>query len=341
MELKEFALLLSGKDTNVAKNTLSYLIGNGIHNKEWGIALANLYYSFDEGIKNKNIFKPIILKYFSCYKLDKDNEPLFKEYESVFNNNELANIKKLNPDWPFSEIIFKNILELSKSLAVTKRQNVKEFFETYNSSIVKLIKNDKDKEKLIKNLDSKHFFHQLSIENIKEFSDLLETNFSKILFETGYFKTYGLVYLNLKDSNIDLFFSAINEYGLDNVKKNKCFNFNHIPYENDDRNVFYVFMSLIQNKQFIAAKKIFSFYEKDFIMFANKEDIKTLNTIDDWQSLIAKFTNGYSSSYFPDPKQIPNLLKSKTSTEWAKELSNFVFCDLLEVPTEKKRGFKL
>ena len=83
MHLTEFASLLSNNDTNTAKNTLSYLIGNGLNNSKWNKALAHLYKSFPTSIKEseqqKKEFFPIIVKYFYTYTLNEDNKDIFDE----------------------------------------------------------------------------------------------------------------------------------------------------------------------------------------------------------------------------------------------------------------------
>ena len=51
MNLDKFAQLIACNSTNTAKNTLSYLIGNGQVNPDWDEALSNLYKSFPKELK--------------------------------------------------------------------------------------------------------------------------------------------------------------------------------------------------------------------------------------------------------------------------------------------------
>ncbi len=161
MDLTKFANLLAENSVTTAKNTLSYLIGNGKYNNNWGLALAELYRSFPDSVKdtkeNKKEFLPVVLKYFYFYDITKDNIDIFNEYIDLFPAKDKDAIKEKNKNWVWDnepEVIFKNSFAFAR--AVPNRnsgEGVFKFVSKYQDQINGFISSEKGKSKFDENFE--------------------------------------------------------------------------------------------------------------------------------------------------------------------------------------------
>ncbi len=341
MYLTEFASLLSNNDTNTAKNTLSYLIGNGLNNSNWNKALAHLYKSFPTSIKEseqqKKEFFPIIVKYFYTYTLNEDNKDIFDEYIHFFSAAHKDYIKEINPNWIFKDnfdITFKNTLEFSRAIP-RNSDEVFDFMNTYKNQLENFINIPKNKIKLLENFDKNSIWIKMIECDYSSFSDFCNNyNFDKYEILNNYIQSY--IYFSntsvIKEKNIDLFLSDISIIGKSSLNKEKFYP-NQIISNNND-NVLSLLLNIINQNEFISAIKYIKFFEPELNNYAKLLNIKVKDSVLSKDSLqqIYDIQKNYQSSYYVNL----SLKQVIENDNWFGFFNNYFLMNELESELDKK-----
>jgi len=285
MELTEFAKLIACDSTNTAKNTLSYLIGNGQYNANWNKALASLYKSFPAEIKEtkeqKKEFFPVLLKYFHLYELSNDNIDIFNEYIDFFSAADKGKIKEKNPNWVWDsepEVIFKNTLAFAR--AIPNRSNdIFKFIVKYQKQLDGFIENNKNKIKLIENFDKQGIWRNMINFDYSQFSDFcIKNKFDKYEILLKEIKPYTTLSHTsvIKEKNIDLFLKDIEKIGKDKLNVMIDFYPTYVKSNNNnDENVFKLLVKIVNENEFVSAVKYMNFFEEELNNYGKLLDIKS------------------------------------------------------------------
>lgn len=289
MELKHFASLIASGSTNTAKNTLSYLIGNGLVNSNWSKALAELYKSFPEDITtsvdSKKEFFPIILKYFTIYQLTNDNIDMYKNYENLFSAKHKDDLKKFNPQWKWDEepeITFKNALAFTSALPNGYKEKRFDFINQYEKQLSEFM--NKSKDKIIKHFTTRRVWDGLMKEDYYkfiEFCDKYQLDRIAILKEN--INSYTNLYDNqiFEQEGLNFYLEDLTKVGKENLTIIRDF------YPNSDYsglkrsnscNVMSVFRDCIGNKQYKSAMKWLTVFESEISNYTQLYGIENINT---------------------------------------------------------------
>lgn len=336
MELTEFAKLIACDSTNTAKNTLSYLIGNGQYNANWNKALANLYKSFPSEIKEtkeqKKEFFPVLLKYFHLYELSNDNIDIFNEYIDLFSAADKGKIKEKNPNWVWDnepEVIFKNTLAFARAVP-NRSDNVFKFIKRYQSQVNGFIENSKNKVKLIENFSKQGVWRNMINFDYSQFSDFCKSNNidkyeilkSEITPYTSFYHTSVI-----KEKNIDLFLADIQTMGKDSLAVIKDFYPTYaLRGNNNGENVFKLLLSIIQKDEFISAVKYMNFFEKELNDYGQKLDVKNGILSDNGLKEMLEEQQKNNGSYNRD-HSIDGILNNKN---WFEFFKNYTLMNELQ-----------
>lgn len=344
MHLTEFASLLSNNDTNTAKNTLSYLIGNGLNNSKWNKALAHLYKSFPTSIKEseqqKKEFFPIIVKYFYTYTLNEDNKDIFDEYIHFFSAVHKEYIKEINPNWIFKDnfdITFKNTLEFSRAIP-RNRDEVFNFMNTYKNQLENFINKPKHKIKLLENFNKQSIWRKMIDCDYYSFSNFCNNyNFDKYEILNSYIQSYSYFSQTsvIKEKNIDLFLADIGTIGKSSLNKEN-FYLNQIISNSHD-NVLSLLLSIINQNEFISAIKYIKFFEPELNNYAKLLNIKVKDSILSKDSLqqiydIQTKQKNHQSSYSVNF----SLKRVIENDNWFAFFNNYNLMNELEYKLDKK-----
>lgn len=359
MDLTKFAELISCNSTNIAKNTLSYLIGNGHANDEWNEALANLYKSFPkeikEGKKAQKEFLPIILKFFNTYQLKTYNIDIYNEYAELISAEYKDQLKTRNHDWEWEkepEVVFKNALAFTKAL---HKKNVFNFIKKYESQFEAFL--DKKKETVYKNFDSYNVWLDMIKTDYSKYIDFCKKyDFDRLEILKSHFNEYtNLQYMAvLNNTYIDLFLSDLKDIGKDFLKEKTPSLFpTHLSSSSHGENCFHVLMLIIKEEQYEAAMKYILFFDKELTEHVNLshysykevEEKLNLSTAENFKKSLNKMNDYYS-------KQSGNNTTKwlvKTTLEnnsWFKfldkyELAKDLKSNLKENSSETKRKIKI
>lgn len=182
MDLKEFSRSIVS-NANEAKNHISFLIGNLNSKDVVGKAILGLYESFPDNYKDKELFTPVMLKFFGKYKVTENNIDYYNKFSSGWTSVHIESVKKVNPQWEWSKTEFKNSLEFSKSVDNSRSyQNPNQIFqylENNSETLEKFIK--KDKNKLIDNFSKQKCWYELILNDYSKFSQFCKKyDFDKI-----------------------------------------------------------------------------------------------------------------------------------------------------------------
>lgn len=275
MDLSKFAQLIACNSTNTAKNTLSYLIGNGQVNPSWDEALSNLYKSFPkelkETVKQKKEFLPVILKFFKTYEISIHNIDIFNEYSELISAEDKDKIKSKNPNWVWEkepEVLFKNPLAFTRAIG---NKNVFNFIEKYESQFESFL--EKQKNKIYQNFDTHNtWILMMKTDYLKfiEFCQKYDFNHVDILKDN--FNEYTHIdYLNvLNDKYVDVFLNDLNKIGKDVIKEKMPQLFpKYIETRSGNESCFYVLLDTINKGQYETAIKFMTFFDKELTEYVN------------------------------------------------------------------------
>lgn len=269
MELKEFAKLIALDSTNTAKNTLSYLIGNGHNNKDWDLALSSLYKSFPENLKSsleaKKEFLPVMVKYFGVFDISEHNISIFEEYMDLMTPDAKNKIKNKNKNWKWEkepEVVFKNVLELVRAMPkIHQGYNIYKFIEKYEDQIEGFISNEKTKKKIDEHFSKNRIWEQMIKDDYHLFSDFCEkhdfnkNNILKYLMKDS-FSSFQLLGV-LRDNQIDLFLNDFTDF------KNSLNEVLSKLNSNNNEIIFHDLLDTIKYEEYNAAMKFMIYFEKE------------------------------------------------------------------------------
>ncbi len=361
MELDKFAQLIACNSTNIAKNTLSYLIGNGQVNSDWDEALSNLYKSFPkelkETVKQKKEFLPVISKFFKTYEISNHNIDIFNEYAELISSKEKDYIKSKNKNWVWEkepEVVFKNPFAFTRAIG---SKNVFEFTEKYKDQFESFL--EKQKSKIYQNFDSHNIWILMMKTDYSKFVSFCEKyDFNHLDILRDNFNEYTHIdYLNvLNEKNIDLFLKNLNEIGKDVLKEKMPHLFpEYIESRSGNKNSFYVLLDTISKGEYEAAIKFMTFFDKELTEYVNKVNYKInakdnkkldLSTSENFKETLLRFTEyykDYTSSYTAQSMIVKLTLDNKLwfnfldKYELNKDLKN----SLVINNTEPKRKNKI
>lgn len=268
MNLEEFSILAL-KTSNDAKNFISFLIGNFPKDNNSGKAILGMFESFPENYKKeKELFAPVFLKFFTEYDLTKENFLYYEDYSPLWISSNIEKIKKKNNSWRWEKTEYKNSLELTKAIFLYRGEykqpsKLNYFLDNNSDNIIKLIKKDKEKLEL-------NFFKNGSWELIIKNDYQFYTDFCKkygfnnieILKEIG--NNYHGVskfehYIN--QNNFESMFEDINLYGSDNFFEKSKFFVSRTDEDLDNYNnvLDFIIILISNNRVFEAALLIKTF----------------------------------------------------------------------------------
>lgn len=299
MELTEFAKLIASGSTNTAKNTLSYLIGNGQVNNNWSKALAELYKSFPEDIKsskvNKKEFLSVILKYFENYTLTPDNIDIYKEYEDLFSAKNKDELKKKNPQWIWTEepkVIFKNTLALVNAFPNPYNSESFAFIKQYEDQIDKFMLTQR--EKILKHFKTKGVWNTLMEEDYSKFIDFCDKyNINRIEILKEEIHSYTNLYVRkiFENDNINYYLEDLMKIGKENLKI--IDNFypaydTHIMRGYNHYSVYNVLLEAIGNHQYKSAIKWMLVFEKELNDYTKPYNVDNIKNSQNFKLLLSK-----------------------------------------------------
>ena len=349
MELKEFSSLLACGSSNIAKNTLSYLIGNGESNDDWGKALANLYYEFPSSVKNKKEFLPIIIKYFKSYYITKDNIALFNEYEELFSAQNRDEIIKKNPKWQWEqapEVIFKNALSFANAIPY-RGESKFEFIKRYENQFTKFV--EKDRTKIEKHFSSKNIWYGLIEENYFEFVQLCNKyQFNRIEILQEKLKYYNRIYSHniFESDDINYYLDDLMKLGkqeLKNIIKDFYPDNRWHTENNNSCDVFSVLMDAIQNHQYKSAMKWIFIFDEELIKYTKMYNVDNLYTSENFKKLLQeriKALNEGSYNYNSNSSKKFILERALENHEWFNFMDKFKLFEKLQEDLQKSEKTK-
>lgn len=351
MDLKDFASLIACGSTNTAKNTLSYLIGNGLNNSNWSEALASLYKSFPENIKtsvdSKKEFFPIILKYFNTYTLTKENIDIYKEYEHLFSAKNKDDIKKYNPKWIWDsapEIVFKNALAFTSALPNGNTEKKFDFIQQYEKQLEGFV--EKSKDKIFKHFTSQRVWSGLMQEDYYkfiQFCDKYQFDRLSILKET--ITSYTDLYNHsiFSQENFNFYLEDLTKIGKENLTIIEGF-YPSSTYQalkkNNNCTVMSVVIDCIGNKQYKNAMKWLFIFEPEINNYAKLYNIDNLHTSFNFRKLLneeIKILKENRSNYNKEPYTLENVLKDET---WFRFMDSYELFDSLSEKLQPKLKVK-
>ena len=343
MELKTFAKLIASDSTNIAKNTLSYLIGNGQKNDAWNEALAELYKSFPNEVKNdieaKKEFLPIIIKYFTTYKINDNNFSIYKEYEDLISAKNKDVIKSISQDWDWEsedKIVFKNSLAFSIALANQKSINYYLFLEKYEDQFYDFSKISKDK--ILKHFNNHNIWEKLIKEDYIKFIKLCNDNdYDRIEIIKTVLIPFGLSFLNnlVKTEQMNSFLIDLNTIGKDNLKEIN----NFYPKNKNEglkgNSVFKILVEIINEKKYISAMSWFNFFEKEIQDYALLYNVSSIKKSESFKKLIDVQLKEYKH-YLTTPFNKDLIQIVSQNEEWLNFLNKYDVLMSLEKEVNKK-----
>ncbi len=356
MDLTKFAELISCNSTNIAKNTLSYLIGNGHANDEWNEALSNLYKSFPkeikEGKKAQKEFLPIILKFFNTYPLKTYNIDIYNEYAELISAEYKDQLKTRNPEWEWDkepEVVFKNSLAFTKAL---NKKNVFNFIEKYESQFETFL--NKKKETVYKNFDSYNvWLDMIKTDYLKYIDFCKKYDFDRLEILKGHFNEYtNLQYMGvLNNKFIDLFLNDLTEIGKPFLKEKMPSLFpNYLSNKEYGENCFQIMLFMVKEEQYEATIKYMLFFDKELTEHVNLSNYKeekrlSLSTAENFKEALKHLNDYYSKQSGHNTNQwlVKTTLENKS---WFKfldqyELAKDLKSNLKENSLETKRKIKI
>jgi len=349
MELKEFSSLLACGSSNIAKNTLSYLIGNGYSNDDWGKALANLYYEFPDNVKNKKEFLPIIIKYFKTYDITKDNIALFNEYEELFSAQNRDEIIKKNPNWQWEqtpEVIFKNALSFANAIPYRGYEKFN-FIKKYENQFAQFV--EKDRAKIEKHFSSKNIWYGLIDENYFEFVKLCDKyKFDRIKILKEKLSYYQRVYQHsiFSSEDVNYYLDDLTKIGKEELSVIIKGFYPDSPWykeKNNSCDVFSVLKNIIENKEFKNAMKWMYVFDEELTKHAKLYNIDNLHTSENFKKVlkekIKKEKDG-NAGYNNSSSIIFLLEKMLENDEWFKFMDRFELFEKLEEDLKKSEKTK-
>ncbi len=306
MNLDRFAQLIACNSTNTAKNTLSYLIGNGQVNPDWDEALSNLYKSFPkelkETVKQKKEFLPVISKFFKTYEISNHNIDIFNEYSELFSADETDYIKAKNKNWVWEkepEVIFKNPLAFTRAIGT---KNVFEFIDKYQNQFENFL--IKQKKKIYQNFDSHNTWVLMMKTDYSKFVSFCKKyDFNHVDILKDNFNEYTHIeYLNtLKDKYVDSFLNDLGEIGKYTIKEKMPQLFpKNIEPRNNNQSCFYVLLNTINDGEYEAAIKFMTFFDNELTEYVNMVNYRSndkkeldLSSSENFKETLNKFEDYY------------------------------------------------
>lgn len=347
MELNEFATLIACGSTNTAKNTLSYLIGNGQNNNNWSKALAELYKSFPKDIKtsinSKKEFFPIILKYFDTYTITSDNIDIYKEYEDLFSAKNKDDLKKKNPQWKWDEepeVVFKNALSFTSAIPYRYDESKFDFIKQYEKQFAFFV--EKQRDKIFKHFSTKRIWIGLAKEDYYQFVELCNKyHFNRIEILKENIINYTDLYDRkiFEDDNINYYLDDLIKVGKEHLKVINDFypeSAWYISSKNNDNSVFNVVKKAIENGQYKSAMKWLVLFDNELTNYAKLYQVDNLHNSDNFKKVLKeqiKILKEKNSSYALSPYGLEKLLGNEN---WFKFMDNFELFDNLSNKLEPK-----
>ncbi len=346
MELKEFAKLIALDSTNTAKNTLSYLIGNGYNNKDWDLALSSLYKSFPENIKSspeaKKEFLPVMVKYFNVFDISEHNISIFEEYVDLMTPDAKNKIKSKNKNWKWEkepEVIFKNVLELVRSMPkLHQGYNIFKFIEKYKDQIQSFIDSEKTKKKVDEHFSKNRIWEQMIKQDYHVFSDFCEKHnfnkndiFKKIMKDSfNCFQFLGV----LKDNQIDLFLNDFTDFKK-SLNENEKDVLSKLTRNNNEV-IFHDLIDAIKYDEFNAAMKFMIYFDKQINQYFKCKGVDVpIGSGDDFKVALEKLIKEESSvPYRMNHGEKLNLTKVLENGTW------FKFCDSYSLNQQLNNNLK-
>lgn len=359
MELKEFAKLIALDNTNTAKNTLSYLIGNGHNNKDWDLALSSLYKSFPENLKSsleaKKEFLPVMVKYFGVFDISEHNISIFEEYMDLMTPDAKNKIKNKNKNWKWEkepEVVFKNVLELVRAMPkIHQGYNVYKFIEKYEDQIEGFISNEKTKKKIDEHFSKNRIWEQMIKDDYHLFSDFCEKHsFNKnnilksVIKMKDSFSSFQFLGV-LKDNQIDLFLNDFTDFKNSLKEDEKEIVFKYVKNKNEI--IFHDLLDTIKHDEFNAAIKFMIYFEKEINNYLENKGVNhKIESGNDFKIALEKLIEEESSvPYRMNHVKEFNLRKVLENNAWFKFYDSYnLNQDLsksLENKTEKKNKVKI
>lgn len=354
MELNEFASLLASGSTNTAKNTLSYLIGNGLNNQSWAKALAQLYKSFPEDIKtsldSRKEFLPIILKYFQHYSLTNDNIDIFNEYEDLFSAKNKEDIKKFNPGWKWDnepEIVFKNVLTFTYAIPRKYNESKFDFIEKYESQFALFA--IKQKDKILQHFTSQNIWDLLIKDDYNKFINFCEKyDFDRLQILKDLIKNSHNIYKNevFAQESFNYYLEDLITIGKTYLKVIEDF-YPDSEWQGLERNshtVFHVLISAIGNHQYKSAMKWLLVFEKELNKYAKLYEVTNINTTDNFKQLLTTQINILKKEQRSSAIETHVLEKIFNDENWFKYMDSFALFNHLNekfLPREKTKTRKI
>ena len=341
MELNEFAKLLASGSTNNAKNTLSYLIGNGQSNSNWNKALAELYKSFPLDLKtsldDKKEFFPIILKYFGIYELTLDNIGIYKEYEDFFSAKNKDDLKKKNPNWQWEnepEIIFKNALAFTSAIPNGYRDIEKQFdfIQRYERQFSVFI--SKQKDKIFKHFTNKRIWQSLMKEDYYQFVQLCDNyNFDRIEILKESITNYTNLYDKqiFETENVNFYLDDLMKVGKESLKIIPGFYPDsewHVTNKNNACSVISVIFDCIGNHQYKSAMKWMVLFDNELKNYAKLYKLENLHTSESFKKMLVEQIKMLKdrNNHFVNAVIYENILKNEN---WFRFIDSFELFDNL------------
>lgn len=355
MELTEFAALIASGSTNTAKNTLSYLIGNGLNNQNWSKGLAQLYKSFPEDVKtsteSKKEFFPVILKYFQSYSLTLENISIYKEYEFLFSAKNKEDIKKFNPGWSWDEepeIIFKNALAFTYAIPTKYNESKFDFIRKYENQLELFMV--KQKDKIFKHFTSQRVWENLMREDYYEFFQFCKKyDFDRIEILKETITPYKNLYNNeiFSQENFNFYLDDLIKVGKENLKIINDF-YPQSSYQGLKRNnscsVYSVLLECIGNHQYKNAMKWLVIFDEEINEYSKLYGVDNLHTSFNFKQLLNKQIKTLKDDYRYDNMEsfiLENILKNEN---WFKFMDSFELFEHLSeklLPREKVKPTKI
>lgn len=348
MELNEFATLIACGSTNTAKNTMSYLIGNGQNNSNWNKALAELYKAFPTNIKtsqdSRKEFFPIILKYFENYVITKDNIDIYKEYEELFSAKNKDDLKKKNPQWQWDEepeVIFKNALAFSNALPNNYQAKRFDFIKQYEKQFAIFAQTQKDK--ILKHFTSRRIWDGLMKEDYLKFVEFCDKyNFDRIAILKETITSYTNLYSHsiFESEHVNYYFDDLMQVGKEHLKIINDFYPQsgwYITNKNNNHSVFNVILEAIGNNQYKSAMKWIFIFDKELTNYAKLYEVDNLHNSENFKKVLKeqiKILKDRNSSYGVSPNTLEKVLDNHN---WFKFMDNFELFDNLSNKLEPKQ----
>lgn len=318
MELENFAQLIAdGKLYNI-KVALNALLGVASSEPSWGKALANLYKSFPEELKQSDEAKkelaPIMRSYFYIYSLADYNKDIFNDYFPLMSGKDKDRIKERNPKWNWvndAPVVFKNVLEFVKAIPTSSRLGSINFIKKYEPQFIQF--NTVKKHKILEHFKKRDIWKEMINRDYSDFSKFCEEySFNKIEILNELLagqQSPSLGYMgSMCDKQADLFFSDLEKIGKKQILEmdgyKKFVPTGSIPKDHQVE-IISCLMTIIKKGDFHTACKYMDFFKEELQACANVLTLnKSFNKVEEFKEIVSAYgTDGYFSKKY-DAKDV-------------------------------------